>query len=76
MAEEIAIDKQLFHDRLSSFTTQWKADKRAGDALFNGAGSIVVCVGKANEGHYTKSAALQVRDGYRERANYGALTFA
>ncbi|KAF2104682.1 SPT16-domain-containing protein [Rhizodiscina lignyota] len=60
MAEEIAIDKQLFHDRLSSFQSQWKADKRAGDALFNGAGSIVVCVGKANEGHYTKSAALQL----------------
>lgn len=60
MADEVVIDKDLFHERLSSLLTQWKADKRAGDAVFLGVGSIVACVGKANEGHYTKSASLQV----------------
>lgn len=56
----MVIDKDLFHERLSSLLTQWKTDKRSGDASFFGVGSIAACVGKANEGHYTKSAALQV----------------
>ena len=61
MADEVVIDKDLFHDRLSSLLGQWKTDKRSGgDAIFHGVGSIVAVVGKANEGHYTKSAALQV----------------
>lgn len=61
MAEEIVIDKQVFHDRLSSFLTQWKADKRSGDAIFQGAGSVAIVVGKASEpGAYQKSAAFQV----------------
>jgi nucleosome binding factor SPN SPT16 subunit len=62
MAEEIVIDKQLFHDRLQAFITQWKADKRSGDTLFGGAGSIIILVGKASEpGAYAKSSAFQVR---------------
>jgi nucleosome binding factor SPN SPT16 subunit len=49
MAEEIRIDKQVFHDRLSHFVSAWKADKRSGDALFGGAGSIVVMMGRTEE---------------------------
>ena len=60
MAEEITIDKNAFHDRLSSFLTQWKADKR--DASFNGVNSIVLPVGKSSgdPNSYTKAAAFQV----------------
>ena len=62
MADEISIDKQLFHDRLGSFVAKWKADKRAGDAVFQGASSIATVVGKASEpGSYLKPAAFQVR---------------
>ncbi|MCJ1257673.1 FACT complex subunit spt16 [Lignoscripta atroalba] len=49
MAEEVKIDKQLFQDRLSQFISAWKADKRSGDALFGGAGSIVILMGKNEE---------------------------
>ena len=45
----IRIDKQVFHDRLSHFISAWKADKRSGDALFGGAGSIVVMMGRTEE---------------------------
>lgn len=62
MADDIVIDKQLFHDRLGSFVAKWKADKRAGDALFQGAGAIATVVGKKSEpGSYLKPAAFQVR---------------
>jgi hypothetical protein len=62
MADQVVIDKTLFHERLSSFITQWKADKRSGDALFQGASSVVLPVGKATEGNtFTKSSAFQVR---------------
>jgi hypothetical protein len=61
MADEIVIDKQLFHERLNNFVTKWKADKRAGDQIFGGAGSIAAVVGKASEpGSYLKPAAFQV----------------
>jgi hypothetical protein len=60
MSDEIVIDKQIFHDRLSQFLTQWKNDKRSNDALFHGIGSIAICVGKASDGAYPKSAAFQV----------------
>jgi len=59
MSDEIVIDKTSFHTRLSSFITQWKSDKRS-DALFSGIGSIAICVGKASDGAYPKSAAFQV----------------
>ena len=62
MADDIVIDKQLFHERLNNFVTKWKADKRSGDTVFNGAGSIATAVGKASEaGSYLKPAAFQVR---------------
>ncbi|CCU76521.1 FACT complex protein [Blumeria hordei DH14] len=46
---EIKIDAKLFHERLSHFTAAWKADKRAGDALFNGASSILILMGRTDE---------------------------
>ncbi|MCJ1415358.1 FACT complex subunit spt16 [Xylographa parallela] len=49
MAEEVQIDKQVFHDRLGQFVSAWKADKRSGDALFSSVGSIVILLGKAEE---------------------------
>lgn len=61
MADDIVIDKQAFHERLGNFITKWKADKRSGDAIFQGAGSIATVVGKASEpGSYLKPAAFQV----------------
>jgi nucleosome binding factor SPN SPT16 subunit len=59
---EIAVDKEAFHDRLSSFISAWKNDKRASDTVFGGVGSIVICVGKASEHgtSYQKSAAFQL----------------
>ncbi|KAJ5105144.1 hypothetical protein NUU61_002491 [Penicillium alfredii] len=49
MAEEIAVDKNAFFNRLSNFYATWKADKRSGNALFGGAGSIVILMGKTDE---------------------------
>jgi hypothetical protein len=60
MSDEIVIDKQIFHNRLSEFMTKWKNDKRANNVLFNDIGSIAICVGKASDGAYPKSAAFQV----------------
>jgi len=63
MADDIVIDKALFHDRLNNLVTKWKADKRSGDQVFQGASSIATLVGKASEpGIYQKPAAFQVRD--------------
>ena len=61
MADEVKIDKQVFHDRLSHFISAWKADKRSNDALFAGVGSIVLLMGK-NEGNVTfqKNNAMHV----------------
>lgn len=60
MSDEIVIDKHIFHNRLSEFITKWKNDKRANNVLFNDIGSIAICVGKASDGAYPKSAAFQV----------------
>ncbi|KAG9232590.1 FACT complex subunit-domain-containing protein [Amylocarpus encephaloides] len=46
---EIKIDKALFQERLSSFISAWKADKRGGDAVFGGVSSILVLLGKSEE---------------------------
>ncbi|KAB5577597.1 transcription elongation complex subunit [Coniochaeta sp. 2T2.1] len=46
---EIKIDSKLFQERVSHFINAWKADKRSGDALFDGASSIVINMGKAEE---------------------------
>lgn len=61
MAEEIVIDKTTFFDRLSSFYTQWKADKKSGAGLFGGVGSIVILMGKTEEANaFQKSNAMHV----------------
>ena len=60
MASEIEISADLFHSRLSSFIAAWKNDKRNNDTLFGGVSSVVISVGKATEGAYPKSAAVQV----------------
>lgn len=58
---EIQIDKQLFQERLSHFISAWKADKRAGDAQFNGASSILVLMGKSEEAAmFQKNNAVHV----------------
>jgi nucleosome binding factor SPN SPT16 subunit len=58
---DVQIDEKLFSERLSHFYSGWKADKRSGDALFGGVGSILVVMGKAAETQqYSKSAALHV----------------
>ena len=49
MSDEVKIDKQVFHDRLSQFISAWKADKRSGDGLFAGAGSIAILMGKVED---------------------------
>ncbi|KAI9815718.1 MAG: FACT complex subunit spt16 [Pycnora praestabilis] len=59
MADEIKIDKQAFHNRLSQFISSWKADKRSGDALFGGVGSIVILMGKTEESNsFQKNNAM------------------
>ncbi|KAI9759373.1 MAG: FACT complex subunit spt16 [Chaenotheca gracillima] len=59
MGDEIKIDKQVFHDRLSHFLSSWKADKRSGDALFGGAASILVLMGKTEEtASFSKNNAM------------------
>jgi nucleosome binding factor SPN SPT16 subunit len=62
MAAEIKIDSKLFQERISHFVNAWKADKRAGDALFNGASSIVINMGKVNDENSTfyKNNAMHV----------------
>jgi nucleosome binding factor SPN SPT16 subunit len=49
MADEVKIDKAQFHNRLSSLTAAWKADKRSGNHVFGDVGSIVVVMGKSDE---------------------------
>jgi hypothetical protein len=56
----IVMNSEQFQTRLASFLAQWKADKRTGDAVFEGIGSIVIPVGKASDSAYTKTAAFQV----------------
>jgi nucleosome binding factor SPN SPT16 subunit len=59
---EIKIDKNLFQERLSHFISTWKADKRSGDALFSGASSILILMGKTEEtAQFQKNNAMHVR---------------
>jgi nucleosome binding factor SPN SPT16 subunit len=46
---DIKIDSKVFQERASHFLNAWKADKRSGDALFGGASSILINMGKAEE---------------------------
>ena len=59
---EIKIDSKVFQERVSHFYNAWKADKRAGDALFNGVSSIVINMGKVDEvPEFHKNNAMHVR---------------
>jgi nucleosome binding factor SPN SPT16 subunit len=58
---DIKIDSKLFQERISHFISTWKADKRSGDGLFNGASSIVVLMGKVEENpEFHKNNAMHV----------------
>jgi FACT complex subunit SPT16 N-terminal lobe domain len=62
MAEDIIIDKGTFFNRLSGFYAAWKADKRSGNAVFGGAGSIVILMGKTDEANsFQKNNSMHVR---------------
>ena len=58
MGDEVNIDKQLFHTRLGNLISQWKDPKK--NEAYGGVGSIVVLMGKTEEGPYSKSLALHV----------------
>ncbi|OJJ44204.1 hypothetical protein ASPZODRAFT_135696 [Penicilliopsis zonata CBS 506.65] len=59
MAEEILIDKTVFFNRLSSFYASWKTDRRSGNAIFGGVGSIVILMGKTDEANsFQKNNAI------------------
>jgi nucleosome binding factor SPN SPT16 subunit len=61
---EIKIDSKLFQERVSHFINAWKADKRSGDALFGGASSVVINMGKAEEvPEFHKNNAVHVSRG-------------
>lgn len=61
MSEAIKIDNKLFQERISHFVNAWKADKRSGDALFGGASSILIMMGKMEEAQgFQKNNAMHV----------------
>lgn len=62
MAEKIAIDKHTFFNHLSNFYASWKTDRRSGNALFGGADSIVILMGKTktDESAFQKNNAMHV----------------
>lgn len=57
-AAEVNIDKQLFHARLGNLVAAWKDPKK--NDVFGGVSSIVVILGKTEEGPYSKSLSLHV----------------
>lgn len=74
MADEVKVDKDAFHNRLSHFVSTWKNDKRqSNDALFGGVGSIVILMGKNEEAPtFHKNSAMHVcgsKTSRRYRAN-------
>ncbi|KAI9708840.1 MAG: FACT complex subunit spt16 [Chrysothrix sp. TS-e1954] len=48
-AGDVVIDKDTFQNRLTSFLTEWRNDKRNNDVLFGGATSIAIVFGKTDE---------------------------
>ena len=59
MGDEVKIDKQLFHSRLGNFVSTWKDPKK--NEPYMGVSSILVVMGKTEEGPYSKSLSLHVR---------------
>ena len=62
MGDEVKIDKDTFNNRLSHFVSTWRGDKRqSSDALFGGVGSIVILLGRNEEGQsFQKNNAMHV----------------
>ena len=59
---EIKIDSQLFQERISHFVNAWKNDQRSKEGLFNGASSIAILMGKAEDSaDFHKNNAMHVR---------------
>lgn len=55
------IDRTTFFNRLTGFYAAWKADKRSGNAVFGGVGSIVILMGKTDEANsFQKNNAIHV----------------
>lgn len=70
---EIKIEKGVFQERLGHFISAWRADKRSGDNLFNGASSIVILMGKTEDAaQFQKNNAVHVS--YMEDLTKGILT--
>lgn len=58
---DIKIDKDIFQERLGHLIAAWKADKRSGDALFGGASSFLILMGKTEENmQFQKNNAIHV----------------
>ena len=58
---DIKINNKLFQERLGQLYNAWKADKRSGDAVFGGASSILVLMGKTEDaGMFQKNNAIHV----------------
>lgn len=59
---EIKIDKGKFQERLGHLISAWKTDKRSGgDALFAGASSILILMGKTEDSmQFQKTNAMHV----------------
>lgn len=61
MADEIKIDKATFFNRLSTFYSAWRADKRLSNPVFGGVGSIVILMGKTEDANsFQKNNAMHV----------------
>lgn len=58
---EIKIDSGLFQERVSHFVGAWKNDLRSKEGPFNGASSIVILMGKPEDGQdFYKNNAMHV----------------
>jgi nucleosome binding factor SPN SPT16 subunit len=58
---EIKIDSQIFQERISHFVGAWKNDVRSKENYFNGASSIVILMGKPEDGQdFYKNNAVHV----------------
>ena len=58
---EIKIDSGLFQERVSHFVGAWKNDLRSKEGPFNGASSIVILMGKPEDGQdFHKNNAMHV----------------
>lgn len=58
---DIKIDSGLFQERVSHFVGAWKNDLRSKEGPFNGASSIVVLMGKPEDGQdFYKNNAMHV----------------